>query len=348
MNPLRVLLVTHDTTLPPEDAAERSDEEMIVWKTEYDVMTALRESGHEVELVGLSNDLGVLREALDDFRPHIAFNLVEEFHDVAIYDQNVISYLELMRQPFTGSNPRGLMLSHDKVLTKKILSYHRLPTAKFEFFGRTRRPRAPKNLSFPVMVKSATEHASRGLSTSSLVYDETSCIERIEYIYEEVGTDALVEEYIEGRELYAGILGNQRLMTFPLWEIDLSKLPSGTPQIATEQVKWDLAYQDKYDIDTGRARGIDESLQKKIAETCKRAFRRLYLSGYARIDLRLTPEGRFYILEANANPNISYGEDFPDSAEAAGIKYHELLNRILSLGLNYPAPWKEAERQAGS
>jgi len=145
----------------------------------------------------------------------------------------------------------------------------------------------------------------------------------------------------EGRELYVGVIGNQRLQTFPVWEMIFENLPEHVANIATRKVKWDVAYQKKVGIKTRRAEDLPPGVEEQIHRICKRVYRALYLSGYARMDLRLAPDGRVYVLEANPNPNLSYGEDFAESAEVVGISYEALIQRILNLGLSYRAPWRE-------
>jgi D-alanine-D-alanine ligase len=245
-----------------------------------------------------------------------------------------------MRQPYTGCNPVGLMLSKDKALTKRILSHHRIPTPQFATFALRKKVKRPKRLEFPLLVKSVAEDASLGISQASIVTDDESLAERVQFIHEQVGSDAIAEQYIEGRELYVGVIGNRRLQTFPVWEMLFSRMPDDVPHIATARVKWDTEYQKKYGIDTRAATDLPPGMELRISKLCKRVYRALYMSGYARIDLRLRPDERAYVLEANANPNLEYGEDFAESAESAGVSYETLLQRIISLGQRYQAPWK--------
>jgi D-alanine-D-alanine ligase len=316
-----------------------SDKEVAEWKSEFDVVTGLRELGHEVRPLGLAEDLGVLRHAILEWKPHIAFNLLEEFHGVGVYDQHVVSYLELMKQRYTGCNPRGLMLTHDKPLMKKILTYHRIPTPRFATLPRNRKILPPKRLEYPMLVKSTTEDASLGISQASVVANDAKLIERVQFIHDQVNTDAIVEEYIEGRELYVGVIGNRRLTTFPVWEMLFTKTGEGAPRIATAKVKWDEEYQKKWGIATDAAKDLPEGAEERIRALCKRIYRVLNLSGYARMDLRLRDDGRVFVLEANANPNLSYGEDLAESAELAGVAYTDLLQQILNLGLRYEPMW---------
>jgi len=331
---LRVLALVHEALVPPDDAdkrkAARAD-----WKTEYDVVHALRALGHEVQVLGIGGDLGPLRQAIADWKPQIAFNLVEAFDDVSIWDANVVAYLELMKVPYTGCNSRGLVLSRDKALAKKVLSYHRMPLADFAVFPRGRIVRRPRRLRFPLIVKSLTLDASIGISQASVAEDDAKLDERVRFIHESIDTDALVEEYVEGRELYVGILGDKRLEVLPIWELSFDGMPEESRPIATERLKWSLTYRKKHAIVSGPARELPDNVAARIRETCKRVYRNLMLSGYARIDLRLRENGEACIMEANPNPQLSADEDFADSAKAAGVEYTALVQRIVELGLRF-------------
>lgn len=340
MRPLRVLVLMHEQLVPPDNIEGLSAKEIAPWKSEYDVSAGLTNLGHTVRPLGLSDDLGVLRVAVEQWKPHIAFNLLEEFHGVATYDQHVVAYLELLRKPYTGCNPRGLMLAHDKALAKKILSYHRIRVPDFGVFPIGKAVKRARRLHFPLLVKSVSEEGSVGISQASLVTNDEKLAERVAFIHDQLGTDAIAEEFIEGRELYVGVMGNQRLTTFPIWEMYFDNMPDDAVRIATAKVKWDHEYQKKYGIMTGAARKLPDGAQEHIERICKRVYRLLSLSGYARMDLRLTPEGQVYLLEANPNPNLEYGEDFAESAEKMGVDYESLLSRILGLGLRYTPPWK--------
>lgn len=341
MSRLRIIVPMHASLVPPDSLKGYSDKEVAEWKTEFDVVHTLGKMEHEVRPIGLIDDLTSLRKEIHDWKPHIAFNLLEEFHGIPTYDQHVVSYLELMRQPYTGCNPRGLLLAHDKALSKKLLTYHRIPTPGFVVFRRNRVVKRPVKLEFPLIVKSVTEEASLGISQASLVTSDEKLRDRVDFIFSQLNSDALVEEFIEGRELYVGVIGNERLQTFPAWEMLFPNLPEGVPRIATRRVKWDEAYQKRHGITTDAAADLKGELAGKIADVCKRVYRVLGLSGYARIDLRLTAEGRVFVLEANPNPNLSSGEDFAESAEKAGIAYGDLLQRIIRLGLAYRPAWAE-------
>jgi len=332
---LRVLALVHRHLIPPEKVEEGTDITAEPWRTEYDVISTLRGLGHDVQPLGVHDDLGEIRRLATEWKPHIAFNLLEAFDDVTIFDQNVISYLELLKLSYTGCNPRGLLLARDKSLSKKLLAYHRLPVPEFEVFRAGRPIRRPKRLEFPLIVKSLTQEASIGISQASVVDTDEKLKERVTFIHESIGTAALAERYIDGRELYVGIVGNQTLQALPVWELFFTNMPEGSRRIATDRVKWSVKYQRKYGIDSGAARDLPEGVAEKIQHICKRAYRALELSGYARIDLRLDEAGNVWVIEANPNPQIARGEDFTDSAEKAGIGYEAVLQRILNLGLRW-------------
>ncbi len=334
MRKLRVLALMDDVLVPPGDTTGH-DVGTADWKTEFDVVSTLRESGHEVHSLGVRDDLGVIRNAIRELKPHIAFNLLEDFHDVPIFDQNLVSYLELLRVPYTGCNPRGLLLARDKALAKKLCVYHRVPVADFAVCRIGRKFRRPKGLRFPLIVKSLTKEASAGLSQASVVGDDAKLEERVRFMHTMIGTDALVEEYIDGREFYVGVLGNQRLELLPVWELVFKRLPDDARPIASNQVKWNAAYRKKWGIDTCLAKNLPDGMGDKIHHIARRVYRTLGLSGYARIDLRMDATGRCHVLEANPNPQLAYGEDFAESAEHAGIEYDGLLDRILRLGLRW-------------
>ena len=340
MKKRRVVVLMHEDLVPPETLAGYTDREIARWKSEFDVLATLREMGHDAQSLGVRDDLGVIRRTIRDFKPHVHFNLLEEFHGVAVYDQYVVAYLELMRQSYTGCNPRGLMLAHDKALCKQILLYHRIPTPRFALFPRWQKVKRPKFLKFPLLVKSAVEEASFGISQASIVTSEEKFLDRVGFIHEQVQTDAIAEHYIDGRELYVGILGNRRLQTFPIWEMRFTNMPDHLQRIATARVKFNPDYQKKYGIHTREALDLPPGAAEQVVRLCKRAYRALSLSGYARIDLRMRADGRVYLLEANPNPNLEYGEDFAESAEAMGMSYEALLQKILGLGLSYRAAWR--------
>ena len=334
-NKLRILALVHRHLVPPDAVPEGVDVEAAEWRTEFDVVSTLRALGHEVRPLGVHDDLGEIRRIVAEWKPHIAFNLLEGFDDVTIFDQNVVSLLELMKLPYTGCNPRGLLLARDKSLSKKLLSYHRIEVPPFEVFRIGRPARRSKRLPFPLIVKSLTQEASIGISQASVVDNDEKLRERVAFIHESIGTAAIAEQYIDGRELYVGIFGNQSLQALPVWELFFTNMPPEARRIATDRVKWSVKYQKKYDIQSGPALDLPAPVTERIQHVCKRTYRALELSGYARIDLRLDADGRVWVIEANPNPQIAKGEDFAASAESAGLPYDALIQRIVNLGLRW-------------
>jgi D-alanine-D-alanine ligase len=329
----RILALVHEHLVPPEDTTG-IDVLEAEWKMEYDVIETLREMGHEVRVLGVHDDLAGIRPAAGFFEPHIVFNLMEAFAGVTTFDQNVVSYLELLRLRYTGCNPRGLIFARDKALSKKLLAYHRIPVPDFSVVRYGHKPTLPKKMHFPLIVKSLFFEASAGISQASVVEDEEQFARRVQFIHESLGTAAIIEQFIDGRELYVGVLGNERLEVLPVWEMSFAQMPENRWRIATERVKWNTQYQKKNGIMTNAAK-LDATAVDHIQRIAKRAYRALDLNGYARIDLRMDEEGRAYVLEANPNPNMAYGEDFAESAETAGVSYETLLERIIALGLRW-------------
>jgi D-alanine-D-alanine ligase len=340
MKKLRVLVVVHASLVPPDSLDGFTAREVDEFRTEYDVTSTLRAIGHEVRVLGVLDSLSELRASITDWRPDVVFNLLEEFGNIVTYDQHVVAYLELMRQPYTGCNPRGLLLSRDKSLCKQLLSYHRIATPQFAVLRRGVKLRVPRKLRYPLFVKSTTEDASLGIAQASVVQDEAQLRERVQFVHEQLESDALVEEYIAGRELYVGVLGNDRLTRLPVWEMRFGSMPGSLPAIATRKVKWDRRYQQKYGITTQAAEDLPPATLAALDKMSRRIYRTLGLSGYARMDFRVTEAGQVYVLEANANPNIAASEDFAQSALAFGIGYDDLLQRLMALGMSYEAEWR--------
>jgi D-alanine-D-alanine ligase len=337
MKKRRIAVLCHQDLIPPDSKEGFEPKEIAVWKTEFGVVDTLRSLGHDVHVRGVSDDLAPIRRVLEGFEPDVFFNLLMEFRDQGSYQAHVVSYLELLDARYTGCNSRGILLTRDKALCKKILRYHRIPTPRFAVFpigGRSRRTK----LGYPMIVKSADEEASLGISQASVVSDEEHLRERVEFVHRNVGTDAIAEEYVEGRELTLGVLGNDRLTTLPIWELFFRNLPEGSLPIATARAKWDLDYQKRAGIDNGPAEDIDPTTRSRIATLGKRAYRALGLSGYARLDLRLAPDGRIFVIEVNSTPDVAEDEDLSRSSRAAGIDYPALIQRIVGLGAAYRLP----------
>jgi len=333
VKPQRVLTLVHKGLEPP-DEAPAEQKQTADWRMEYDVVHTLRALGHELRVIGVHDDLTPIRSSIDEFKATITFNLMEAFADVVVFDQNVVSYLELLKMPYTGCNPRGLTLSRDKALAKKLMAYHRIPVPDFVVVPLGKKVKLPKRLKFPLIVKSLTYESSTGISQASVVASDDQLWKRVQFVHDAIQTPAIVEQFIEGRELYVGVMGNDRLQVLPVWEMSFAKMPENNWRIATERVKWSVKYQKKHGIDTAEAE-LPAEMKLKVQHLAKRCYRALDLSGYARVDLRMTPAGGLYVIEANPNPQLAQGEDFAESARRAGITYARLIERILALGLQW-------------
>lgn len=329
---LRVLVLIAPGLTPPDDIAQRSEQERHGWKTEYDVLTTLRALGHEARPLEVQDELAPIRREVDEWKPHVVFNLLEAFFDLREFDQHVVSYLELLRVPYTGCNPRGLVLARDKALAKKILTYHRIPVPKFDVVHEGRLVRRPKALKFPLIVKSLTEEASTGIAQASVVWNDEELETRVRFIHESITGDALIEEFIEGREIYVGVLGNKRLTVLPPWELFFENTAPGSVPIATERAKHNLDYQSRHGITEGPA-NMEPALRDRLVSTARRIYRALSLDGCARLDFRLRADGTAFFIEANPNPEIASKEEFAQSALHAGMRYEKLIDTIVSLGI---------------
>jgi D-alanine-D-alanine ligase len=337
MKRLRILVLMDPRLLPPDSLEGHTEQQINVWKTEYDVVSTLRTAGHEVRPLGVYDELKLIRDEIENWKPHVVFSLLEHFHGDVMYDQNVASLLELMRIPYTGCKSRGLVLARGKDLSKTLVHYHRISVPAFAVFPMGRKVRRPPRLALPLIVKSVSEDASIAISQASVVDSDEKLAERVAFIHQRVGTAAIAEQYIEGRELYVGVLGNDRLRVLPVWELEFSNMAAGAWHIATEKVKHDTGYQERRGILQGPAKDLSPELYARIQRTAKRIYRTLELDGYARIDFRLAADGTLYFLEANPNPEIAESQEFATAALHDGISYPELLHRIVALGMQRAA-----------
>ncbi len=319
------------TTLDQDLSAELKTDD---WKTEANVLAALRDLGHTTEHLAIFDNLDLLQQKLTAFEPDVIFNLADQFKNNRAFDQHIVSFLAMRGVPFTGCGSTGLTLCKHKAISKKILSYHRIHTAAFTTIARGKRIARPKHLRFPILVKPLKEEASLGISQASFVETDEQFKERVQFIHEKFDNDVIAEEYIEGRELYVSILGNHRLQVFPIRELVFKEVPPDEPKIATYKAKWDEEYRKRWGLQNQFAEGLDPAVVANIERVCKRIYHLLTIDGYARLDLRLTPKNEVYFIEANPNPILAADEDFAESAMKAGLTYPQLIDRIIGLGLN--------------
>lgn len=331
----RILVLMHPDYVPPDSTEGYTAREVHAWKTEFDVVSTLRAAGHDVRPLGVQEEIKPVRDEIESFKPHVVFTLLEEFHYASGYDQHIASYLELMKIPYTGCNPRGLILARDKDLSKTLAHHRRIAIPAFAVFPMRRKVKRPARLALPLIVKSLTEDASIGISQASIVDTDEALAERVAFVHDRLGTAAIAEQYIEGRELYVGVLGNNRLRALPVWELKFGSLGGqGARQIATEKAKHDPDYQERVGIMDGPAKDLAPELSARMQRIAKRIYQTLGLDGYARIDFRLSVDGTPYFIEANPNPDIAQSEEFATAAWYDGLDYTKLLHRILALGIS--------------
>jgi D-alanine-D-alanine ligase len=330
---LKVLVLSDGTRPVGVDQDLSKELKTSEWKTEANVMAALKSLGHIAEPLALFDDVDVLRQKMETFAPDALFNLVEQFNNNPAFDQNIVSFFEMQGLPFTGCGSTGMTLCKHKGTSKKILHYHRIGVPNFAVFPRGQRIARPKQLKFPALIKPVKEEASYGISQASFVENDEQFRERIAFIHEKYQSAAIAEEYIDGRELYVSIMGNIRLTVFPFREMVFSEVPPNEPKIATFKAKWDESYRKRWGLKNQFANGLDAALVTRIEETCKRIYRLLTIDGYARIDLRLTAANELYFIEANPNPHLAEDEDFAMSAGKAGLAYPQLIDRIVRQGM---------------
>src|SRR3954451_22888116 len=335
MRRLRILVLMHPDFVPPDSSDGHTAQEINAWKTEYDVVSTLRAAGHEVRPLGAQEEIKPVREAIEEFKPHVVFTLLEEFHNNVAFDQHIASYLELMKVPYTGCNPRGLTLARGKDLSKTLVHHRRIAAPAFAVFPMRRKVKRPTRLALPLIVKSLNMDGSFGISQASIVDTDEKLVERVAFIHERVESAAIAEQFIEGRELYVGVLGNNRLRVLPVWELKFGSMGGRSSRhIATEKAKHDTDYQEKVGIVDGPAKDLAPEVTARIQRAAKRIYRVLGLDGYARIDFRLTADGTPYFIEANPNPEIAKSQEFATAALHDGLKYPALLQRILTLGIS--------------
>jgi len=327
---LNVVVLVDPASIPDDDPTFLEEQEE--QSAEYHIVAALRDLGHNVSIVGAERDVGRLVCHVEDQKPDIVFNMTEEFRGNRRHDANIAALLEMVGIPFTGTGSVGLMLCRSKALCKQLLAPHHIRVPGFAVLSPGQSMRIPKSLRYPMVVKPLYEDGSDGISNASRVENEAGLRERVRLVQERWRQPAIVEEYIDGRELYVSVLGNQRLQVFPARELFFRRDSDGGPVLATSRVKWDPEYRRKWGIEFGFA-DLSDPAFTRIARVCKRVFRLLQIQDYARIDVRLTDDGHLYILEVNPNPDISYGDELAEAAERSGVSYNNMVGRILRLAL---------------
>ncbi|MFH1837542.1 MAG: hypothetical protein ABH862_05480 [Candidatus Omnitrophota bacterium] len=330
MKKLKVLVLFDSAGTPPKDQDFSDALKTEDWSTESSICKALKELGHEVDMLGIYDDIDLVSQRAKENRPDVVFNLTEIFFGKAHLDKNIPSFLELLGIPYTGCGPAGLMICNNKAITKEILAYHRMKIPGFNIFHKGKKVWRPKRLNFPIMVKPVNEEASTGISQASFVENEKDLTERVKFIHEKFNMAALAEEYIDGRELYLSIFGQKRLKTFPVREMKFTQVSDDEPKLATYKAKWDKKYRKKWGIKNEFAGRLPDGVLERVIKNCKKAYKALHIDGYGRFDLRLNSKGEIFILEANANPSLDREDEFAESVQKSGTKYNSLVQNILN------------------
>lgn len=322
--------VVFDTPHPDWEDADYKGEIAAgkVQEAEYDVARALMQNDHEVHLVGIVDDVRQLVDRVAAFDPVLVFNCCEGFRGSAQYEYAVAAVLEMHGWRHTGSTPTALLVARNKSMSKKILKHHGIRVPEFATFHPGDAFLRPSTLRFPLIVKPLFEDASVGIAQASVVSDDGSLAERVGFIHEKFQQAAIAEELIEGRELYVGLIGNNKLEMLPIVELHFGTLPKAERRIVTYKAKWDDEYRERHHIRSGFAR-LSEAVRAKIREVCETAFHSLWLQDYGRLDLRLTHDHEVYVLEANPNPFIAQGHELANAAEKAGMSYRAFVQRIV-------------------
>jgi len=333
MKKLKVLLLFDSPYFTPRGYDFKKEFKDFDWGSESDIYNALIANGHKVSLLGLFNDINILLEEVKENKPDVIFNAAEVFDQKSYLDKNVVSVLELLGIPYTGASATSLIICGNKALCKKILSFHKIKVPNFYTFYKNHKIWLPKRLKLPLIVKPLREEASRGISQASVVDSEEAMIERVKFIHDSIKDDAIVEEYIDGREFYVSVLGNKRVRVFPIREMKFGDFGEDEPRIATYKAKWDYEYREKWGIKNEFAGRLPNGLAKKVEEICKRAYKALNMQCYDRFDIRITTDSKIYIIEANANPCLDEYDELGQSAIKAGITYNKLIQKIINMGL---------------
>ena len=316
-----------------EDEAFKREVEEKVEEAEYDVARALMAGGHDVLMIGIGDDVAPLLTKLAAFQPKLVFNGCEGFRKNARHEYAIAALLDMYGYRYTGSSPTALLVARNKSLTKKVLAFHGIRVPAFAEFHEGDELVRPSELRFPLIVKPLLEDASIGIAQASVVEDDASLKQRIEFIHAKYHQAAIVEELVEGREVYVGLIGNDELEVLPLTEMTFGEPETGEHRIATYKAKWDEEYRKKKQIKNVFAKGVSEELTTRIGEICSTAFHALWLQDYGRVDVRLAHDDEVYVLEVNPNPFIADEHELAEAAKKSGLKYNAFIQRIVDEAL---------------
>jgi D-alanine-D-alanine ligase len=301
---------------------------------EANVLASLEHSGHDVSTMAVFDNVLNVVDRIKSFAPDVVFNQCESFYDNRALEPNIPALLDLMKIRYTGSGPDALLLCKDKALAKVVLSHHRVRVPRFVVSHNKSPLRRLQHFGYPAFVKPIGEESSDGIAKASFVRDEKEAIERLRFLHQKFNADAMIEEYIEGRELYVSVLGNRRRVVFPPREIFFEHVPDDEPKFATSHAKWNDAYRKRWGITNGPAADLPEGVLKDLRKLAHNIYAWLRIRGFGRIDVRLSPGNELFIIEANPNPSLAIEDDFAQSAKAEGMDYNELIQEILNATLS--------------
>ena len=326
----KILILVHKKLIPDlENEVDENDRDQKAWITEYDVSTALIKKGYSITILGLDSSLNELTLALESKIYDCVFNLLEEFNNQTQMESKVVSLMELYEQSYSGCSSKGLLIAKDKALSKKIFKFHHIDTATFFTMPLGRKKNPPKSIKYPQIVKCLYEEASFSLAKASVVSNREKLLSRIRYIHTKLHQDVICEEFIEGREIYLAVIGEKNLKTLPPMELFFENVENPQKEIYSSRAKWNEKHRQRNGIRTRPAQ-LNQNLLEKVINICKKTYRCLNLTGYARIDLRITKNNKIFVLEANPNPNIAKDDDFAKSASLKGISYEDLIESLIN------------------
>lgn len=296
------------------------------------VAAALRKGGHQASILGVHSNVGKLISGLKRRRPDLVFNLMEQFNEDIHSDVGVVGLLDLLGIPYTGGGPGEFYLQQDKALAKKLLAFDNIRTPDFAVFDKETGLETGGNLHMPLFVKPLRADASIGINAKSLVHTAAELMNRVTVIHKQVNDAALAEEYIEGREFYVGVLGNQEPTALPAIEIDFTGFPNGKPKIMDVKAKF-AEGTPEYEGTKAVLADVPSELQARLRDISLASYRALRVRDYGRVDLRLTDAGEIYVIEVNASCYLEQTSEFAKAADAAKVDYVTLINRIVELAV---------------
>jgi D-alanine-D-alanine ligase len=332
---MKVLLLFDVARPVAPDVAYTAETFLQEYKTaEANVLASLERLGHAVSTMAVFDNVAGVFDKIRSFAPDVVFNQCESFYDNRAHEPNIPALLDLMKIRYTGSGPDGLLLCKDKALAKELLSHHRVRVPRFVVSHLKSPLRRLQHFGYPAFVKPVGQEASDGIAKASFVRDEREAIERLRFLHQKFNSDAMIEEYIEGREIYVSVLGNRRRIVFPPREIFFENVPDDEPKFATSHAKWNDAYRKKWGITNGPAAELPEEVRKDLHKIARNVYAWLRIRGFGRIDIRLSPRNEMFVIEANPNPSLAAEDDFAQSANAEGLTYDALIQEILNAALS--------------